>query len=429
MKKLRFLSLIAVAMICIPLLNSCTGGGSDTDGTAKTDTLSSTDTAKLAPKAPVISDTSVQPEKCTIVFDASLSMKGYVDATVNGSFPGVIAELNNMGKQTDSYLFDVKKTPIDNFLSKIQNKNIPWTNDSDLFGMFKDIMTSAANDPGNCYVLVTDGIISGSSAEIKADPTYNISKPEILQGRIDSIINHLPQDKPVALLVAKYMAPFNGTYFCYDNTKKALKNEMRPFYVLAAGGADQINYVADQLSKRPGVETALYGALYPMSVSTNAKMIGGSKYKYDKSVKDKGEGLNLEIKIAELPAYAKNINYLRKNLEIIRTNSNGKKFPLKPSTGNAEEDDYVVGDYDIEISGDKAIISLSDKVINTLPSDFTCRLKRIQPQWVEDASTSDDINNYRPDATLNLTYFMKPFLRINNAEYIADAQKTISIKK
>lgn len=357
-----------------------------------------------------------QPEVSVIVFDASSSMKGYVDATVNGSFPGVISELNNAGKSSKAYLFDTAKTPVDNFVSKIQHKNISWANESDLFGMVGEILNSAVNNPENCYALVTDGIMSGSNAEVAADPTYNISKPEILKGKIDSIINHLPDDRNISLLVAAYTAPFKGKYYCYDNkTQKKLDNNFRPFYVLIAGGTAQINYMAEYLQNRDGRNMIQYGIIYPMSISTNAKVLGHHKFKFDKSVKD--AGLNMTINIDSLPAYAKNVNYLTNNLEIQKISPKGKVTILKPDR------DDTAGDYSITVEGNKAKISYSTKTINTLPASFRFSLKRIQPQWIEEMNTFDDIKAYNPNGTLNLQYFMQPFLRMNHTEYLNDPSK------
>lgn len=365
---------------------------------------------------PIITDTVIKPEECVIVFDASSSMRGYVDATVNGEFPGVISTLNNAGNKSRAYLFDIKKTPIDNFVSKIQHKSITWVNESDLFGMVSEILNSAVANPQNCYALVTDGVISGTNAEIKADPTYNISKPAILKGKIDSIVGHMPSDKDISLLVAAFMAPFNGTYYKYNNDAMKLTNALRPFYVLVAGGPDQINYMREALGALKPKNMTQYGVVYPMNIKCNAKVAGG-KYKFDKSVKD--QGLEFELIIDKLPAHAKNIDYLNTNLEIIKINPKGNKKTLTPAIVDGE------GDYTIEINGNKAIVRLDEKITQTIPATFKFNLKRVQPKWIEDMTTLDDIKNYRSDATLNLIYFLAPFASMNNAVYLNDITKSI----
>lgn len=420
MKKLIF-TIPGIFLVMLSMaLTGCDGDKQKDDSNPDTTTEVSDSISEQSPVAerPVKLEAiteKTQPEESVIVFDASVSMKGYVDATVNGSFPGVISELNNAGKSSKAYLFDTAKTPIDNFVSKIQHKKIEWTKESDLFGMVEDILNSAVADPQNCYALVTDGIMSGSNAEIALDSTYNISKPEILKGKIDSIINHLPDDRNISLLVAAYTAPFKGTYYCYNNSKKELNNQQRPFYVLIAGGTAQINYMADYLQNRDGRNLIQYGTIYPMSLSTNAKVMGNHKFKFDKSVKD--AGLNMTISIDSLPAYAKNVNYLTNNLEIQKISPKGKVTILKPDR------DDTAGDYSITVEGNKAKISYSEKTINTLPASFRFSLKRVQPQWVEDMNTFDDIKAYNPNATLNLHYFMQPFLRMNHAEYLNDPSK------
>lgn len=404
-------------------LTACSSNA-DSSGGEREDSIPDTINDKSQPPVatvnvvspPIITDTVTKPEECVIVFDASSSMRGYVDATVNGEFPGVISTLNNAGNKSRAYLFDMKKTPIDNFVSKIQHKRITWANESDLFGMVSEILNSAAANPQNCYALVTDGIISGTNAEIKADPTYNISKPAILKGKIDSIVGHIPSDKDISLLVVAFMAPFNGTYYKYNNDAMKLTNALRPFYVLVAGAPNQINHMRQTLGALKYEHMAQYGVVYPMNIKCNAKFAGG-KYKYDKSMKD--QRLEFELAIDKLPAYAQNIEYLNTNLKIIKVNSRGSQKTLTPAIGDGE------GDYTIEINGNKATVTLYEKITLSIPATFKFNLKGVQPKWIEDMTTYDDIKNYKPDATLNLDYFLAPFASMNNAVYLNDVSKSI----
>lgn len=414
--KIKFAGILAVALtLALAACSSNKDSDHDSEDTTKNELEDTIVTTVRQTTPPAISDTDTKPEECVIVFDASSSMRGYVDATVNGEFPGVIATLNNAGNKSRAYLFDTKKTPIDNFVSKIQHKNITWANESDLFGMVSEILNSAAANTKNCYALVTDGIMSGTNAEIKADPTYNISKPAILKGKIDSIVGHMPPDKDITLLVVSFMAPFNGKYYKYNNDSFELTNAQRPFYVLVAGGIDQINHMRDALGVLNHKAMVQYGVVYPMNIKCNAKFIG-KKYKFDKSVKDKG--LEFELAIDKLPAFAKNIDYLKTNLEIIKVNPKGKKRMLTPTIGDGE------GDYTIEVNGDKATVKLENQIINTIPATFKFNLKRVQPQWIGNMTTLDDIKNYRPDATLNLSYFLAPFASMNNTVYLNDITKS-----
>lgn len=415
--KCRFIGILATALTlklsaCDPRTDA-DGGGNSIHNTNHDNQPPPVSTVRPAPP-PTITDTVTQPEECVIVFDASSSMRGYVDATVNGEFPGVISTLNNAGNKSHAYLFDSVKTPIDNFVSKIHNKRIKWADESDLFGMVSEILYSAAANTQNCYVLVTDGIMSGTNAQIKADPSYNISKPAILEGKIDSIVKHMPSDKRISLLGVAFMAPFNGTYYKYNNDTVKLTNAPRPFYVLAAGGIEQINHMREALGSLNYEAMVQYGVVYPMNIKCNAKFAGG-EYKFDKSVED--QGLEFQLAIDKLPDFAKNIDYLNTNLEIIKVRKGNKKT-LTPAIGDGE------GDYTIEINGNKATVTLDGKIIRTIPATFKFNLKRVQPQWIEKMTTFDDIKNYRPDATLNLNYFLAPFTRMNNAVYLNDTTKS-----
>lgn len=408
-------------------LNSCNSSSEESgDNVNTTDSLKedSTETspapiATPTPLAPITGKT--QPQQCEILFDASVSMQGYVNATEPGDFPGVVAEVNNLPSgTTQAFLFDAKRNAIGDFLSKLQNKKISWTNESDIFAMTRDILTSASDNPANVYALVTDGIMSGSNAQVGADRTYNITNREILKGRIDSIVSKLPAGKDLSVMVAKYLAPFNGTYYCYDNSKKTLKNDHRPFYLIMAGGTEQINYVMDNLQKRTGMETVQYGSLYPVNITTNAKFTGKKGvYKCDKATAN--EGLNVDINIKDLPAFAADINYLIRNLEIIKAGEN-RKATTRPL-------EYEK-DYTLSIEGKKLRVTFDQKVINLLPATFTFNIKRAQPQWIADSSADNDKDAYTAETTLNLSYFLAPFLRLNGAATLNETGKaSLTINK
>lgn len=408
----KFKSKFTGILVAALTLTACGNTKDEKNTDELTDSLAASIIQNLPP---TITDNETKPEECVIVFDASSSMRGYVDATVNGAFPGAISTLNNAGDKSHAYLFDYKKTSIDNFLSKIQNKNITWAAESDLFGMVKEILNSAAANTQNCYALVTDGIMSGTNTEIKADPTYNISKPDILKGKIDSIVSHMPTDKEISLLVVAFKAPFNGKYYKYNNDSVRLENAQRPFYVLVVGGIDQINYMRKKLSDLTYEKMVHYGVVYPMAITCNGK-IAGKKYKLNKSMKE--EGVKLELAMDKLPSFAQNIDYLNNNLEIIMINSKGNKTMLAPAIGDNE------GNYTIEINGCKATITLDKKFIYAIPATFRFNLKRAQPQWIKNMTTHDDIKDYRADATLNLDYFLEPFVGMNNAVYLNDTTKS-----
>lgn len=362
---------------------------------------------------------AIRPKNCTILFDGSTSMKGYVNATINGCFPGVIAELNNMPEDsTKVYVYGKQRQPIADLFSEIQNRSIPLNNESDLFAMVRELLDSAAKKPEDCHVMITDGIMSGSNAQIQIDRTYNISKPELLKGRIDSIVNKIPSDSEISLFVASYSAPFKGTYYGYDNTKHTIINEPRPFYILVAGGTPQVNYVARTLEKRDSMKSVQYGSTYHVGLTTNTKFLGNNEYQYVKPKSDKEDNLIIiDLNIDNLPDYAKEIEYLKRNLEITRTAKAEKKLSLDE-------------DYNLTLGGAKLRVSFGKKTINLLPASFDFRIKRSQPLWVDMASTDNDIKNYRSYTTLNLRYFLAPFLRINGMEYLNDTEKShIIIKK
>lgn len=413
--KKRYLQIFAMISLMIAVLIPLSCGSKSNNSEEDDD-----DTTQVPNDVTEAVDDSPQPNKGIIIFDGSSSMQGYVDATTAGSFQAVVGELNNLGKNTESYTFDSEKHQIDNFLSKIQNRKIKWSDQSDLFMMVKDIMTKAGMEPSNCQILITDGIISGSNEEIKADPSYNISKPALLSARIDSIVSRLPREKNISLLVAKWNTPFKGTYYEYDNKKKHLNNEMRPFYVLVAGSAPKVAYAEKMLSDKEGIEAVQYGTIYPVTAKlTNGTFINKNHYKVNSEMKQ--EGPVAEVNVASLPPYARNLNYLQKNLEIVKSTGKDKKNQRTLEKEN---------DYQLSLENNKLTVTFADKIKNQLPATFEFRIKRVQPQWVADATTHDDKAGYSPSKTFNLDYFLNPFLKLNGKELLNDSgESTIEITK
>ncbi len=360
-------------------------------------------------KIKINNDTLIRPLNCELIFDASVSMRGYVDATVNGSFAEVVGKLNNLAKDsTYTYVFDNSKHLVNDFMSKIHHKNIKWADESDLFAMIKDIMTQASHNPNNCYILVTDGIISGSNKEIQKDSTFNISKPSILQSRIEKIVSQISSDSEVSLMVACFMSPFKGKYYNYDNSYRVLNNDLRPFYVLVAGGTPQVNYTLSMLDQLEG-KTVQYGRSYAMTFSSNGKLVGNNKYCLNSNIKEKG--LIITANLKDLPVYARDYNFIRQNLEILREGKGVRKLKLDE-------------DYTFVIEGDKMIVTFTDKIKNLLPSTFRFKLHRSHPMWVNEANTDNDKKNYSPEKTLNLVYFLNPFIQLCDNEYLNDIEKS-----
>lgn len=400
-----------IVIVLVMAFSACRGNGGKSD---KDDIDSATtDMVQVVSVVDVSSHAGLpqQPQKCVLYFDASSSMRGYVDATIAGDFHGVIADIKNLASaSSEAYLFDDEKHPIADITSSLQNRKIKWANESNLFAMIDEIVTNADRDiDSNCFALVTDGIMSGTNAQIKAQPTYNKVSCEILSGRIDSILNK-HRGKDVSVLVVRYTAPFKGIYYAYDNSHKKLDNEKRPFFVIIAAKESVVNYVVDELTKKGrAMDWVQYGRTYSTQLSCSAKLIPGEGYKFER----KDSTLYIYLKLDELPPFATTESYLTQNIEICKTGRKNTKRVLE------RENDYTLA-----IDGTKLKIRFTQKLIHQLPASFNIGLTMQQPDWVERYTTLDDKDDYRENGTFNLSFFLKPFIRINDISYLNDTTKT-----
>lgn len=408
---MRLMRIGSTALLFSLILSA--GCGNQGNGAGQTDTyLNVADSARAATKGVTVTQAR-QPASCEIVFDISASMRGYVDASVAGDFPGVVSSLTVLpSKQATSLLFDTKGQTVNDFTSKLERRDFNWKNESDLFKMMDHLLNSAARSSDGIYALVTDGIMSASNAEVEANPNYNVVNHEVLSSRIDSIVSKVAPNK-VTVFVARYMAPFRGDYYRYDNSKEELNNEMRPFYIIIAGGADHVKYAADKLreEKRAAMETATFGEMYPVWVTTSAKLISPGVYKYQK---DQGE-LIVTLNLGDLPAKVRTKPYLERNLEVTLTRNAKGARPTRLELNK---------DYTIRISGTNAKVVMTRNVTTLLPAHLTFGVQRVMPAWINDVTTADDIKAYAPDRTLNLSDFLKPLMKLNGGKYYNSPEAT-----
>lgn len=396
-----------IAWIFAIAIYACDTKKEPSEEEVQTQTNAVGDTTAVPPASRTIKTEPVQPQHCTLYFDISSSMKGYWDATIAGDFRGAISDIRNLSVASTAYYFDTKKhdKPFD-IITSLKGGKVKWAQESDIFAMIAEIFKNAnADSQGkNCYVLITDGIMSGTNAQVTGTE-FNIINRELLSGRIDSIVKKYT-NKDLSLLVLRYEAPFKGTYYAYNNDNKPLNNETRPFFAFLVGKEGVVNYAVEKLTTQERVkEWAQYGRTHSITLSCDkAQVLSTGEYK---CVKNQTPIIYINLK--NLPDYASTNDYLKQHIDII-AKEKGKSKRL------AYDRDYVIKDSKIE---------LTQSCINTkLPCTFHVGLKQEQPIWVNKYNTDNDIKSYSPLTTFNLRFLLKPFLHLNNTEYLNNAETT-----
>lgn len=407
--------------LCAVLANVACGGKSEKGQQPDNDTTDTTSQQEI------IVDTIVRkPSSATLLFDASGSMHGYLNSSGDSRFIGVISSYENMSNNTVVRLYGKEEgNPIErmDFDRMLNNGKIEWSNESDLKAMVCSMIGHVEGGDDICFLL-TDGILSGSDADINGSPdkSYNIRMRQKMSEDLSSILS--VKESEYCALVARYKAKFHGKYSCYNNVGIRLINKDRPFFVIALGKWGCIKYIEQKLNEAK----AAHGITTPYE---DIVMIGDA-CSYQKIKLSAAEGLNpkggkfvikkdfrnesvaLSADIGELPAYMQTDDYMNANIEMYVRH--GQK------TEKVLDRNY----YEIavnEVNG-KKILRLSIKSSQLKDTKLTFRLKYTLPEWIETKSDDNDLdiatNPVKLGKTFNLKYFVTGFKALYTGKYIKE---------
>ena len=416
----------AITMLfCIALANMGCGGKSGKTGgksgkvdTTVVDTTIETSEAKC--------DTVVsKPNSATLLFDASGSMHGYLNSS-DSRFIGVVSAFVNMPNQTVARLYGTNEgDPInkDVFDSKLNKRDIAWSNESDLMAMVGSMISHVETGDDVC-LLVTDGILSGSDADIKASPDrgYNIQNREKMSQ--DLIAKLGSKTGNLCALAVRYNAKFNGKYSCYNNSAQKLVNKERPFFVFVLGKWGRIKYIENKLNEiktSNGVSTPYEDIVMIGDAVSYKKMklsaAEGLNPKDGKLIIKKefrSESIALSSDLGVLPAYMCTEDYFNSNIELFVQYGQNTQKPL----------DKKYYEVSVDKGNTKTMLKLSVKSSQLKDAKLTFKLKYALPEWIEQKSDDNDLdiasNPSKLGKTFNLKYFMAGFAALHEGKYIKE---------
>lgn len=384
------------------------------------------------PPPPVPKCSIAQPSSATFLFDISVSMKGYLQSSGDSRFWGVTTFFENIPSKIVFRLYGKKEgDPIEraNFNQMLKNRSIKWGDESDLIAMVRSMKTHV--DKGDhISFLLTDGILSGSDADVRNSPDRSYNK--IMRQTMSENLSHLfssPKDS-LCVLIVRYKAKFRGYYSCYNNSSDSLDNKDRPFFIIALGKWKYVKYVEQKLIE---VKAANDGIATPYE---DILMLGDA-CSYQKVKLSAAEGLNpkngrllikkgyekesiaLSADLRQLPAYMQTLDYMKANIELyVKRASKKEKIAI--------DKDY----YEISVDDAKKQLRISIKATQVKESELIFKLKYAQPEWVETKSDDDDSdiksNLAKLDKTFNLKYLVAGFKNIHKGKYIRE--QTLEIK-
>lgn len=356
----------------------------------------------------------VKPDKSPVVhiyLDNTESMKGYINTTDAAQFTSVFTALNDLysqaGTPINAYLTSQDKkskvTTVDAVdFDKLRDDLIAhkmkqFTDSYQLKDFFADVVNRILKDTVNnsiCF-FVTDGIPSGSNEQINNSPdrSYNYSSKTELSSDIATALRPLAANGKYGAAVFRFVAPYKGEYWKLNNNHSlVLKDDYRPFYVIAVGYdellASFVDKVENGLSLFKPEEQVVFlpqtEELVPLCYYMNK--IDGKEGHYalniDLFMEEIGEG-NVEMYFSTkaLPTYLRDTTMLASAIKL-----EYDTIILKPKFTAEKIKFQIPAEEEVERN---LAISILDKM----------------PSWVGHCSSPDDRNLTRDDSNeMNRTF-------------------------
>lgn len=420
--QLRRLSpIVLLSMMAISLFscgkNASNGGCNDSI---------STDSSMAASKSSL---STHKINKGLLFLDISESMKGYT-RTEDPTFFGVLSDFIYMDEDVIPYFYGKDKEEksiedIKNAINILNSKKFDWADESKLADMVKDIVRAIANGSVSWGVIVSDGIMSGSNEDINSRPDkgYNLANRDVLANEIEASFRG---KRDLSALILRYVASFEGIYYCYNNDTMSLKAK-RPFFAILIGKTWKMEELSRKIERNLVANEVLFGGGMPFDISLHPlRLIPDKEYRYKI---DGDDDLVLVANITKLPDYMKNKEYMERHLVLERITTHGRKFPMeKGSRGN---DGKKHGRYEVsDINTESMQIKISNPV--TLRRHIlTASIAYELPSWIKECSSDKDTaiakNNEEQRRTFNFRYFAEAFKGLNQGNMV-NQQDSIKFK-
>lgn len=305
---------------------------------------------KVAGTTPVLIPKEIK--SINFFLETSASMEGYMKG--NSDFvkkiPNFLVDIEGRIKSKNTtikinYIADsiteYKGTTRD-FIHDISTIRVAKENGSQMHKIFESV--TKATDSNDISILVSDCILSYANADIKKNPKINIEKAD---GELKAFIKQafMQMNKQnICATVYGFSSSFFGTYYCYNNDKVQLNGELRPYYIWVIGNKDLVQKFNKQLADIPGFAPELscsFGMFNkPIDNYTLLFKTGhGGEWTFDNNnlidvdfgAKNPGK-FSIAVDISSLPAYAKEINYLKDKLVPSFTDLKAKITDIKKAT-------------------------------------------------------------------------------------------------
>lgn len=420
--KRNSLVLLGITLVCSLLCLSCRNGTPKKTTEVGDEEITEEGSSDLSEQQTVTFDASSlmvnKSDKSILYLDCSKSMAGYIEAKNSSVFNNVIAGLLYRSEATSAHLFDLQEqTEVgrEDFINMVNNKRIRWSSESNLGKMISAMADNFVSGRANISYLISDGIMSGSDAQIRADREYNKTHYGYSQEEIESALRKCGPD--AAILVVRYISGFSTNsvkqfyYYCYDNSHVELNDLQRPFFFIALGTLNSIKSLFDDVKSNARLSgytnSLLLGDNMPYQVDFRPAYNRGASmkdgvYTIDKTVKS-SEPVFFNINLSSIQDYMKDEEYIKQNGSLFSKSVNGSWFEVSQ------------GNYETSLAN--GILTLSIQSEKLRGATLSYKIRYSLPNWVNVTTSLDDKNvatDFSPK-TFNLRYFIEALAVVNKS--------------
>ena len=375
-----------------------------------------------------------------ILIENSLSMKGYFDAAGYNLTEPILAltrlECDSMeysiayvkakpkSEDTEVVFSDI---PRSEFESNLTGAKFQVGDSSPLDRILEASVNKIAPDGvepiEDVFCLITDGILSGTNAEIVADREWTKKNLPVLENRIRRVFT-MARKRHLHCLIYRFETSFDGSYYDYKNNGGDAKlhriNGDRPYFMIMVGHRDNLAKIDDYLKKEFEKDikyTNRYASYEVTSMKTltkatlkskpkaNGTLSGQTTIKYDAKKNEEPIEFLIQTNLNSLPDYYSNIDDLYSNT-VISYEDKTAGVPVNIPYAD------ICKEGGIEDVGNKVYrytIKLAPEIVKNLTADGEMHLiLRGHPEdWYTELSCNDDTNIESGDKrTFALNRFM-----------------------
>ena len=369
----------------------------------------------------------VMPEKnvgfknFNIIMENSKSMSGYIGKG-NPNFAEPIIALFQCGNDTtvfnpkyasadgDTDEVQFKEATQETFLTSITSgkfvTGVASPIDRILSSAVDEITENYENVVEDVFCLITDGIMSGTNAEIVSDRDFTKKHLPVLENRIRTAVSKA-QKLGLDCLVYRLETPFSGTYYDYKNGHHAL-NDIRPYFMILFGDrvnlesieaalAKESNFTSKSSSRFASYEVASLKTIKRATLRRLPGQNGVTKGAIVEYTPDNTPvAFNIQLNLNSLPSYFLNDKALRKELQLTYTD---KTSGTEVSIPNEDWLDNITFDSDTKIFDLTVLIDPDYLKKMTLEGPMHLSLAGHQDNWYKTMSCDDDTSIVPGDVT------------------------------